>query len=79
MDGRKRRTVYEHWPERIKEDLECAEEGFAEQGVEEKRFKGGGEIGIEARDAEGFVVREVVGLYNRICISTALLRLGKVV
>jgi hypothetical protein len=42
--------------------LEGAEEGFAQQRVKQKGFKGGGEIGVEACDAEGFVVGEMVGL-----------------
>lgn len=78
MDGRKWRTVHKHGPKRIKEDLECTEEGFAEQRVKQKSFKGRGEVGVEARDAEGFVVREMVGLHNRICISVSLLNMGNV-
>ena len=62
MDGRKRWTVYEHRSQRIKEDLECAEKCFAEERVKQKRFEGGGEVGVEACDAEGFVVREMVRL-----------------
>lgn len=36
--------------------MEGAEEGFAEDGVEEEGFEGGGEVGVEAVDAKGFVV-----------------------
>jgi len=36
--------------------LEGAEEGFAEDGVEKKGFEGSREVGVEAVDAEGFVV-----------------------
>jgi hypothetical protein len=42
--------------------LEGAEEGFPEDGVEEDCFEGGGEVGVEAIDAEGFVVGQVVWL-----------------
>ena len=43
--------------------MEGGEEGFAEDGVEEEGFERGGEVGVEAVDAEGFVVREVVRLW----------------
>lgn len=46
----------------VEEDLEGAEEGLAEDRVEEDDFEGGGEVGVEAVDAEGLVVRQVVGL-----------------
>jgi hypothetical protein len=51
-----------HGPEGVEEDLEGAEEGLAEDRVEEDGFEGGGEVGVEAVDAEGLVVGEVVGL-----------------
>jgi len=54
--------VDEHGAEGVEEDLEGAEEGFAEEGVEEEDFEGGGEVGVEAVDPEGFVVGQVVGL-----------------
>jgi hypothetical protein len=41
----------------VEEDLEGAEEGFSEEGIEEYGFEGGGEIGVESVYAEGFVVR----------------------
>jgi hypothetical protein len=46
----------------VEEDLERAEEGLPEDGVEEYGFNGRGQIGIEPVDAEGFVVREMVWL-----------------
>lgn len=46
-----------HGPQGVEEDLEGAEEGLAEDGVEEEGFEGGGEVGVEAVYAEGFVVR----------------------
>ena len=48
--------VDEHGAQCIEEDLEGAEEGFAEEGVEEEGFERGREVGVEAVDAEGFVV-----------------------
>ena len=42
--------------------MEGAEEGFAEDGVEEEGFEGGGEVGVEAVDAKGLVVSQMVGL-----------------
>lgn len=56
MELGERNLVDHHGPESVEEDLEGAEEGFAEDGVEEEGFKGGGEIGVEAVNAEGFVV-----------------------
>ena len=46
----------------VEQDLEGAEEGLSEEGIEEYCFEGGGKVGIEAVDAEGFVVGSVVGL-----------------
>jgi hypothetical protein len=51
-----------HGPEGVEEDLEGAEEGLAEDRVEEDGLEGGGEVRVEAVDAEGLVVGEVVGL-----------------
>lgn len=51
-----------HGTEGIKQDLEGAEEGLAQDGVKENGLEGGGEIGVEAVDAEGLVVGQVVGL-----------------
>lgn len=62
MDRRERRAVDEHGPDSVEQDLECAKEGLAKQGVEEERFHGRGKIGIESRDPERFVMREMVRL-----------------
>lgn len=51
-----------HGAQGVEEDLERAEEGFSEDGVEEEGFKCGGEIGVEAVYAERLVVSEMVGL-----------------
>ena len=51
-----------HGAEGVEEDLEGAEEGLAEDGVEEDALDGGGEIGVDAINAEALVVGEVVGL-----------------
>ena len=58
---RQRDLVDHHWAQGVEEDLEGAEEALAEDGVEEDGFEGGGHVGVEAVDAEGLVVREVVG------------------
>jgi hypothetical protein len=42
--------------------LEGAKEGFARDGVEEKRFERSGEVDVYAINPERFVVGEVVGL-----------------
>ena len=56
MDGSEGHFVDEDWTDGVEEDLEGAEECFAKEGVEEEGFEGGGEVGVEAVDAEGFVV-----------------------
>jgi len=56
MDAGKRNFVYKDRANGVEEDLEGTEEGFAEDGVEEDGFEGGGKVGIEAIDTEGFVV-----------------------
>ena len=48
--------------------MEGAEEGFAEDGVEEEGFEGGGEVGVEPVDAKGFVVSQMVGLFVRVSL-----------
>jgi hypothetical protein len=57
VDAGQRQAVDEHGPQGVEEDLEGAEEGFAEDGVQEEGFERGGEVGVEAVDAERFVVR----------------------
>jgi hypothetical protein len=56
VDPGKGERVDHHGAQGVEEDLEGAEEGFAEDGVEEDGFEGSGEVGVEAVDAEGFVV-----------------------
>ena len=74
VDGREGDFVDEHGPHGVEEDLEGAEEGFAQEGVEEEGFEGGGEVGVEAVDAEGFVVCEMVGLlWRKFNVSTFVL------
>jgi hypothetical protein len=55
-------AVDEHGADGVEEDLESAEEGFAEERVEDESFESCGEVCIEACDAEGLVVGEMVGL-----------------
>lgn len=62
-----------HGADCIEEDLECAEEGFAEDAVEEDDFEGGGEVGVEAVDAEGFVVGKVVRLLSVLILDSLFL------
>lgn len=57
MDGGKRYFVDEDGANGVEQNLEGAEEGFSEDGVKEDGFEGGGKVGVEAGDAEGFVVR----------------------
>ena len=57
-----RQLVDEHGSDGVEEDLEGAEEGFAEDGGEEDGFEGGWDVGVEAVDAEGFVMGQVVWL-----------------
>lgn len=60
VDLCQRDLVDHHWAEGVEEDLEGAEECFAEDGVEEDGFEGGRHVGVEAVNAEGLVVSEVV-------------------
>lgn len=45
-----------HGPDGVEEDLEGAEEGFAQDRVEDDGFDGRGEVRVEAVDAERLVV-----------------------
>jgi hypothetical protein len=56
MDACERHSVDEDGADGVEEDLEGAEKGFSEERVEEYGFEGGGEVGVETVDAEGFVV-----------------------
>lgn len=62
MDRGERRAVDEHRADRIEEDLERAEEGFAEQGVEEPSFKSCRKIGVKSCNSQGLVMCQMVGL-----------------
>ena len=64
VDARERYFEDEDRSHGIEDDLKGAEEGLAKDRVEEEGFEGGGEVGIEPVDAEGFVVREVVWLVD---------------
>lgn len=63
VDASERHAVDEHRAEGVEEDLECAEEGLPEDGVKEHGFKSGREVGIQAIDAKGLVVGEMIGLW----------------
>jgi len=56
VDVRERRGVDESRADGIEEQLEGAEEGFSEEGVEEEGFNGCREICVEAGYTKGFVV-----------------------
>jgi len=57
VDTGKWHFVDEDGTDGIEEDLEGAKECFAEQGVQEEGFEGGGEVSVQPVDAERFVVR----------------------
>jgi hypothetical protein len=48
--------IDEHGTQGIEEDLERAEECFAEDGVEEDGLERGGQVRVETIDAKRFVV-----------------------
>lgn len=54
-------AVHGHGPQGVEEDLEGAEEGLAQDGVEEYGLEGGGQVRVEPVDAQGLVVGQVVG------------------
>lgn len=64
VDRGERHFVNEDWADGVEEDLEGAEEGFAEERVEEYGFDGGGEVGVETVNTKGFVVGQVVRLWR---------------
>ncbi len=57
MHPRERHLVHEYGPDRVEQDLEGAEEGLAEHGVEHDRLERRREVRVQTVDAEGFVVR----------------------
>ena len=58
--------VYHHRAECVEEDLESAEKGLSEDGVEQSSFQRCWNVGVKAVDPEGFVVGQVVGLMDYI-------------
>lgn len=56
MNAREGWGVDEGRTDGIEEQLEGAKEGFAEEGVEDESFEGGGEVCVKAGYAEGFMV-----------------------
>lgn len=52
--------VHEHRPERIEQNLEGCEEGFACDAVEEDGFERSREIGVQSINAQALVMCEVV-------------------
>lgn len=50
-----------HWPDGVEEDLEGAEEGLPQNGVENHGLESGGKVGIQPVHAQALVVRQVVG------------------
>ena len=69
--------VDRHGADGVKEDLEGAEEGLSEEGIEKQSLEGGGEVCVYTVDAERLVVGEVVGLGKKCqLLSPALLFAG---
>lgn len=60
MDVRERRAVDESRPDGVKDQLEGTEKGLSEEGVEDEGFDSCRKVGIEACDAQRFVVGEMV-------------------
>lgn len=58
-----------HRPDGVKKDLEGAEEGLAENRVQDDGFEGCWQIGVKAVHAERLVVGQVVWLYSRIMLA----------
>jgi hypothetical protein len=56
VDVGERDAIYGHGSNSVKEDLKGAEEGFAEDGVEDEGLKGGREVGVGTVNAEALVV-----------------------
>ena len=61
VQGGERQLVDEHGPQRVEEDLEGAEEGLPRHGVQHDSLERRGDVRVQAVDAEGLVVRQVVG------------------
>jgi hypothetical protein len=66
VDPCERELIDHHWAKGVEEDLEGAEEGFAEDGVKKNRFEGGWKVCIQAIDTKRFMVRKVVGLSRKV-------------
>jgi len=62
VDLGQRDLVDHHRSQSVEQYLECAEKGLASDRVKEEGLKSGGEIGVEAIDAERLVVGKVVRL-----------------
>merc|ERR1711939_887993 len=60
MDRAKRYLVHHHGPDCVENQLERAEEGLSQHRVQEEGFKCRGQIGIDAIDAQRFVVSQMV-------------------
>lgn len=65
MNDGEGRAVDEHGANGVEENLERAEESLAQEGIQEESLHGRRKIGIEAGDAEGLVVGEMVWLSGR--------------
>lgn len=60
VDPGKGDFVDHHWPQRIEEDLEGAEEGFPGHGVEEPSFERSGQIRVQSIDPQTLVVCKMI-------------------
>lgn len=68
---------HEHGSYRVENDLEGAEEGLPEDGVEEEGFGGCRKVGIETVDAKRFVVCEMVWLFSVTLATCAIKHLAE--
>src|SRR5699024_4198370 len=60
VNASERHAVDGHGADGVEEDLEGAEKGLAEDGVEDEGLEGGGQVRVDAIDAERLVVGEMV-------------------
>ena len=62
MDLREWELVDHHGADGVEEDLEGAEKGLSKDGVEEESLERGWEVGVDAINAQGFMMGKVIGL-----------------
>ena len=65
VDSGQWQLVDHHWTERVEEDLKGAKKGLAQNRVEEKGLQRCRKVGVEAINAQGFMVSQMIGLPRR--------------